>query len=62
MEGSRIIDSLDLKARESVWLWLMGGLGLWLLLELGPFFIARWALEKSAGDLLGPYLAFGRVL
>jgi hypothetical protein len=52
------IDSLNFKARESVWIWLIGGLGLWLVLELGPFFIASSVLEKSAGELVGPYLAF----
>jgi hypothetical protein len=34
------------------------GLGFWLVLELGPFFIAELAFKKTAGELAGPYLAF----
>lgn len=46
------------KARESIWAWLIWGLGFWLVLELGPFFIAGSVLKKTAGELTGPYLAF----
>lgn len=43
---------------ESLWVWLFWAIGIWLVLELGPFFIAALALRKSAGELAGPYLAF----
>jgi len=42
---------------ESLWVWLFWGLGIYLALELGPFFIAKQALSKTAGELAGPYLA-----
>lgn len=46
------------RSRESIWVWLLWGYGIYLLLELGPFVIAAWVLKKSAGELAGPYLAF----
>lgn len=46
------------RSRESIWVWLFWGLGIWLVLELGPFFIAGRVLKKNAGELAGPYLAF----
>lgn len=46
------------RSSESLWVWLFWGIGIYLLLELGPFFIAGAALKKTAGELVGPYLAF----
>jgi hypothetical protein len=46
------------RSRESIWVWLLWGSGIYLLLELGPFLIAARVLKKSAGELAGPYLAF----
>jgi hypothetical protein len=46
------------KAGESIWVWLLWGLGIYLALELGPFLIAKQVFNKTAGDLAGPYLAF----
>jgi hypothetical protein len=46
------------RSRESIWVWLFWGLGIYLALELGPFLIAGRVLEKTAGEMAGPYLAF----
>ena len=46
------------RSQESIWIWLFWGLGTYLLLELGPFFIAEFVFKKTAGELLGPYVAF----
>lgn len=46
------------RSRESIWVWLFWGLGIYLALELGPFIMAAQALNKTAGELAGPYLAF----
>lgn len=43
---------------ESFWVWLFWSLGIYLALELGPFLIAKHVLNKTAGDLAGPYVAF----
>jgi hypothetical protein len=45
-------------ARESIWVWLFWGLGFYLALELGQFFILGRVLKKTAGELVGSYLAF----
>jgi hypothetical protein len=45
------------RAWESLWVWLFWGLGIYLALELGPFFIAKQVLNKTASELAGPYLA-----
>ncbi len=46
------------RSRESIWVWLFWGLGIYLVLELGPFLIAAQVLNKTAGELVGPYLVF----
>jgi membrane protease YdiL (CAAX protease family) len=46
------------RSRESIWVWLVWGTGIYLGLEAGPFLIAAWAFRKTAGELAGPYLAF----
>jgi len=46
------------RSRESIWIWLFWGLGIYLALELGPCLIAARVLNKTAGELVGPYLAF----
>ena len=46
------------KSRESIWVWLMWSLLFYLVLEVGPFLITASALKKTAGELVGPYLAF----
>jgi hypothetical protein len=43
---------------EKLWVWLFWGLAFWLVMELGPFLIAAQVLNKTAGELAGPYLAF----
>lgn len=43
---------------ENIWVWLFWGLGIYLALELGPFLIAARVLNKTAEELVGPYLAF----
>lgn len=43
---------------KNIWAWLFWSFGFYLVLELGPFVIAAWALKKTAGELVGPYLAF----
>jgi len=43
---------------KNIWAWMFWGLVFWLVLELGPFFIAGWVFKKTAGELAGPYLAF----
>ena len=45
-------------SRENIWVWLFWGLGIYLVLELGPFLIAGRGLNKPAQELAGPYLAF----
>jgi hypothetical protein len=45
------------RSRESVWVWLFWGLGIYLTLELGSFLIAALLLRKTATELAGPYLA-----
>jgi hypothetical protein len=45
-------------ARESIWVWLFWSLGILLALELGACRIAAQVLNKTAGELAGPYLAF----
>jgi peptidoglycan biosynthesis protein MviN/MurJ (putative lipid II flippase) len=46
------------RSRESIWVWLFWGLGIYLALELGACRIAAQVLNKTAGELAGPYLAF----
>ncbi len=46
------------RSRESIWVWLFWGLGTYLVLESGPFFIVGSVLKKTAGEMAGPYLAF----
>jgi hypothetical protein len=46
------------RSRESIWIWLFWGLGIYLALELGPCLIAARGLNKTADELVGPYLAF----
>ncbi len=46
------------RSRESIWVWLFWGLGIYLALEAGPFLIAKHVLRKTTGELAGPYLAF----
>jgi hypothetical protein len=46
------------RSRDSIWVWLFWGIGIYLLLEAGPLLIAGWVLKKTAGELAGPYLAF----
>ena len=46
------------RSTENIWVWLFWGLGIYLLLELGPFLIAGHVLKKTVGDMAGPYLAF----
>jgi hypothetical protein len=43
---------------KNIWAWMFWGLVFWLVLELGPFFIAGWVFKKTAGELAGPYLFF----
>jgi hypothetical protein len=46
------------RSRENIWAWLFWGLGIYLALELGACRIAAQILNKTAGELAGPYLAF----
>jgi hypothetical protein len=46
------------RARESIWVWLFWSLGILLALELGACRIAAQVLNKTAGELTGPYIAF----
>lgn len=46
------------RSRESIWVWLFWGLGIYLALELGACRIAAQVLNKTADQLAGPYLAF----
>jgi hypothetical protein len=46
------------RSRESIWVWLFWGLGIYLALEAGPFLIAGLVLKKTVGEMAGPYLAF----
>jgi hypothetical protein len=46
------------RSRESIWVWLFWGLGIYLVLELAACRIAAQVLNKTAGELAGPYLAF----
>lgn len=46
------------RSRESLFVWLFWTVGLYLVLELGPFLMAARALDKPAIELAGPYLAF----
>ena len=46
------------RSRESIWIWLFWGIGIYLALELGPFLIAARVFNMAAGELAGPYLAF----
>jgi hypothetical protein len=46
------------RARESIWVWLLWSLGIHLALELGAFRLAAQVLNKTAGELAGPYFAF----
>jgi hypothetical protein len=46
------------RSRESIRIWLFWSLGIYLVLESGPFLLATWILRKTARDLAGPYLAF----
>ncbi len=46
------------RSRESIGVWLLWGIGAYLVLELGPFSIAASVLKKTASELAGPYLAF----
>jgi hypothetical protein len=43
---------------KNIWAWIFWGLVFWLVLELGPFFIAGWVFKKTASELAGPYVAF----
>lgn len=45
-------------SRESIWVWLFWGLGLYLVLEVGPVQIIGWVFKKTSGELVGLYLAF----
>jgi hypothetical protein len=46
------------RSMENIWVWLFWALGIYLVLELGPFLIAGYILRKTAGAMAGPYLAF----
>ena len=46
------------RSRESIWVWLFWGLGIYLVLELAACRIAAQVLNKTADELAGPYLAF----
>jgi hypothetical protein len=46
------------RSRESVWVWLFWGLGIYLLLEFGSFLLAAMLLKKTIGELVIPYIAF----
>jgi hypothetical protein len=46
------------KLRKSIWAWLFWGLGIYFVLEFGACRVAAQVLNKTAGDLAGPYLAF----
>jgi len=45
------------RSRESIWVWLLWGLGTYLVLELGPFLLLEVTLKKTATELFRPYLA-----
>ena len=45
------------RSQDSIWVWLLWGLGTYLLLELGPFFLFGVALKKTATQHLCPYIA-----
>jgi chromate transport protein ChrA len=46
------------RSTENIWAWLLWSLGLYLVLEMGPFLITGWVLKKTAGGLARSYLAF----
>ncbi len=46
------------RSRENIWIWLLWGIFMYLVLELGPFVLVAAILKRSAGELVGPYLAF----
>jgi hypothetical protein len=46
------------RSLENLWVWLFWGLGIYLVLELGAFLIAGRVLNKTVGEMAGPYLAF----
>jgi hypothetical protein len=46
------------RSTQNIWVWLFWGVGIYLVLELGPFLIAGHVLNKIAWDMAGPYLAF----
>jgi hypothetical protein len=46
------------RSGKSIWVWLFWSLGIYLAFELGACRIAAEVLDKTAGELAGPYLAF----
>ena len=46
------------RSRESLWIWLFWGLGIYLAMEFLPFLLAKLVLNMAAADLAGPFLAF----
>jgi hypothetical protein len=42
----------------SLWAWLLWTLPIWLLLEVARLLIIGWLFKKTAGELIGPYVAF----
>ncbi len=44
--------------RLSIWAWLLWTLPIYLAMELGVFLTFTWYLNKTVGELVGPYLAF----
>ena len=44
--------------RLSLWAWLLWSLPIYFMMEFGLFLTAAWYLNKTAGELVGPYLAF----
>ena len=46
------------KQVRGIFKWLLWSMGFYLLLELGPFFLAGWVFHKTASSLARPYFAF----
>lgn len=44
--------------RLNLWRWLSLSLPIYFVMELGAFLTIAWYLNKTVGELVGPYLAF----
>jgi hypothetical protein len=46
------------RSRESLWVWMLWLLSLWLVLEASTFFAVGWVLRLGLRQLAAPYVAF----